>query len=766
MKINKYIYILGITFIFFGCSITKYIEEDRSIYTGAIIKYDTPDSIKVDDDLKYDLSENLSISPNKKTSSWFYYKAQNAKRPKGLKKRLNNTFGEKPVYYDENVSKKTVELLTSTLNNNGFFDSKVKYHKKYDSAAKSMSVDYLVVVKEKPYVLDSIHWDLEEENPFNNRIEKLRNLSVLKSGNRYSLKAFREERIRLNNALKDSGYYFFSSNYLMFDLDSANRDRTINVYANFKEMPPKVTRQYEIDSVVLQPDFDLDGLNVSKRNHKKVDIDSGIVYFGDPVNLKPRILDETLQLRSGEKYSRHDHQASLKQFSGLGVFKYVNMEFEPKETVDPYNGKMNVNAKMSQVTLHSVSTELSMSTWSTGYTGPELDFTWKNRNTFGGAEKLSFTLFTGVQKQFGGNSNGVDVIFWYGFDTKLSIPRVIAPFDVRPGGDFYIPYTNFGLGFKRYHFFPSYTLNYFNTSYGFDWRTNEEIRHTLNPVSISYQATGSTDGKDIGEVFPSLKESFQNQFILGSNYTFEYAPIWDKKLKNSSFYYKGNVDISGNLWYAIMQGTGQEKDPVDNQYKILGNPFSQYVKLTNDFRYYFKTTKRGEMATRFVIGYSKPWGNSSTLPFIKQYFVGGPNSIRAFRSRSLGPGSFYDPDGINTAGSFGNSGGDIKIEGSFEYRYDLHQYLKLAAFFDYGNVWLASADPERPGGEFALGKVIEEMAYGAGVGVRVDVQFFVIRLDFAIPLRVPYTPDDGDKWVIKKPSFNQLVFNLAIGYPF
>ncbi|WP_281614108.1 BamA/TamA family outer membrane protein [Flammeovirga sp. SubArs3] len=767
MKIKQLLYISLTSVLCFSCSITKYLEENQTFYNGARIEYDKEDTVKVDDDLKYTLTEKLSVSPNKKNGAWFYFRGENAKRPKGLKKKMANTFGEKPVYYDKILSEKTAELLESTLDNNGYFGNRVSFEEEYHKDTKSTTVKYIVHVKDTPYRLDSIEWVLKQENIFNEKIKALESESVLEKGDRYQLQKFRDERIRINNALKDSGYYFFSSNYLMFDLDSANEDRTVNVKAYFKEMPDKVKRLYSIDTVLIQPDFDLDGLNVSKRNHQSVLMDTGVIYKGDPVNLKPKILDETLQLRSGDIYSRHKHQATLKQFSGLGVFRYVNMEFEPKPTTDPDFGKMNVNAKMSQVTLHSLSTELSMSTWSTGYTGPELDLTWKNRNTFGGAEKFSVTFFTGVQKQFGGKSNGVDVIFWYGVDTKLSIPRVIAPFKVRPGGDFYIPYTNFGLGFKRYHFFPSYSMNYFNTSYGFDWRTNESVRHNLNPISISFQAISSNDSTDLGDAFPSLEETFRNQFILGSNYSFEYAPHWDKTKKNSSFYYKGDIDISGNLWYAAMQATGAEKNPETGQYEIFGNPFSQYVRLTNDFRFYFKTSKKGEMATRFVVGYSKPWGNSTALPFVKQYFVGGPNSIRAFKSRTLGPGSFEPSDDLDENGSsFGQQGGDIKIEGSLEYRYDLHQYLKLAAFFDYGNVWLATEDPTRPGGEFKLGNVLNELALGAGVGLRIDLQFFVLRFDFAMPLRVPYVPDDGDQWVIKKPSWNQLVFNLAIGYPF
>ncbi|MBD0402186.1 BamA/TamA family outer membrane protein [Flammeovirga sp. EKP202] len=754
-----------------SCRITKYIEEDKAFYTGATIEYHT-DTVGVDGDLKYALLEVAeTTAPNSKSGAWYYYRGEKAKHPKGMKKWMAKTFGSKPVYYDENVMQKTADLIQNNLNNNGYFDAKVYHKKKSDKATKSASVKYEVYVKKTPYRLDSISWELESDIPLNQKVLAIKDQSELVGGERYSLDNFREERIRINNALKDSGFYFFSSNYLMFDLDSANGDNTIDVKAYFKEMPQKTKRLYTIDSVLLQPDFDLDGLNASKRKQKIIEIDSGIIYKGDPVNLKPKILEQTLQTRTGDIYSRHKHQASLRQFSGLGVFKYVNMEFTPKPTDDPNYGKLDVNAKMSQVTLHAISTELAMSTWSTGYSGPELDITWKNRNTFGGAERLSITGFTGIQKQFGGKGNGIDAIAWYGIDAKLSIPRVIAPIEVHPGSDFYIPYTNFGVGFKRYHFLPKYTLNYFNTSYGFEWRTNENIKHTLNPVAISFQATGSTDSTTIGQAFPSLEETFRDQFILGSNYTFEYAPTWDKKKSWGSFYYKGDIAISGNLWYAAMQAFGGEKNPTTGQYEIFGSPFSQYVRFTNDFRFFFRTSKKGSLANRLVIGYSKPWGNSTALPFVQQYFVGGPNSIRAFKTRTLGPGS-YDPSQNTNPGEdsqdigFGEQAGDLKLEGSVEYRYDLHQYLKLAAFVDYGNVWLSNKNDDLPGGEFKLENMFNEMAIGAGIGLRVDVQFFVLRFDFAVPVKVPYVPEDGDQWVIKNTKFNDIVFNLAIGYPF
>jgi outer membrane protein assembly factor BamA len=156
------------------------------------------------------------------------------------------------------------------------------------------------------------------------------------------------------------------------------------------------------------------------------------------------------------------------------------------------------------------------------------------------------------------------------------------------------------------------------------------------------------------------------------------------------------------------------------------------------------------------------------LPFIKQFFVGGTNSLRAFRSRSVGPGTYTPADQTNF---LPDQSGDIKLELNTELRAKLFSIVNGAIFVDAGNVWLYNAETARPGGQFS-GQFLQQLAVGTGVGLRFDISILIVRLDVAFPLRKPYLPE-GQRWVINQIDFgsgswrsNNLVFNLGIGYPF
>ncbi|MEG1026391.1 MAG: BamA/TamA family outer membrane protein, partial [Flavobacterium sp.] len=186
-------------------------------------------------------------------------------------------------------------------------------------------------------------------------------------------------------------------------------------------------------------------------------------------------------------------------------------------------------------------------------------------------------------------------------------------------------------------------------------------------------------------------------------------------------------------------------------------------------RYYLKLDETSQIATRFIGGVAYPYGNSVYMPFSKQFFVGGSNSIRAFRARTLGPGS-YDP---RTSGSsfFHDQAGDIKLEANIEYRKKLVSFLNVAAFVDAGNVWLFNEEKTRPGGKIS-GEFLKEIAVGGGLGLRLDFNILILRLDLSIPFRIPYYPD-GDRWTFNEIDFSSkqwrrdnLMLNIAIGYPF
>ena len=199
-------------------------------------------------------------------------------------------------------------------------------------------------------------------------------------------------------------------------------------------------------------------------------------------------------------------------------------------------------------------------------------------------------------------------------------------------------------------------------------------------------------------------------------------------------------------------------------------PFSQFIKIENDFRHYYKLGRDSQLASRVIVGAGYAYGNSSEMPFIKQFFIGGTNSLRAFRARSVGPGTFNGA-AANTSTFLPDQSGDIKIELNTEYRAKIYGLVKGALFLDAGNIWLLNDNPEKPGAKFSK-KFISEVAFGAGAGLRFDISFLILRTDLAFPIRKPYL-SEGNRWVLDKVDFGSgawrkenLIFNLAIGYPF
>jgi outer membrane protein assembly factor BamA len=229
------------------------------------------------------------------------------------------------------------------------------------------------------------------------------------------------------------------------------------------------------------------------------------------------------------------------------------------------------------------------------------------------------------------------------------------------------------------------------------------------------------------------------------------------------FYFNGLVDVSGNLAGLFFQASG------NNEKRLFSLPFAQYAKLELDGRYYHRLGLNTTWANRIIVGYGLPYGNSRQLPYIKQFFVGGSNSVRAFRSRTIGPGSYLAPP--TQQGFIPDQTGDLKLEMNTELRPRISGPLYGALFVDAGNIWLANTDPNKPGATFD-GNFLGELAMGAGLGIRIDIQLFVLRLDVAFPIRKPWlTP--SNRWVLNQINFGDtqwrrenVIYNLAIGYPF
>jgi outer membrane protein insertion porin family len=266
-----------------------------------------------------------------------------------------------------------------------------------------------------------------------------------------------------------------------------------------------------------------------------------------------------------------------------------------------------------------------------------------------------------------------------------------------------------------------------------------------------------------------LRRGLFEQFIFGSSYAWFYnSQMKEPGQKRNNWYVNANMDMSGNLLYLFSKAVNLEQT-VDDEYRIFGKGFSQFARADIDLRYYHNLGAGQRLATRLIAGLGLPYGNSTSLPYLKLFTIGGSNSIRAFHPRSLGPGAYLPPDSL--AGGFNiYQSGEMKLELSAEYRFAITPVFKGAVFADAGNIWRVSDSETAPGGVFRRSTFLGQMALGSGVGLRIDATLFVLRFDFAIPLAIPGSGNEGFfdpiQLLDRQWRRDKLVFNLAIGYPF
>jgi outer membrane protein assembly factor BamA len=482
----------------------------------------------------------------------------------------------------------------------------------------------------------------------------------------------------------------------------------------------------------------------------------------------------------GDIYNRTDHNLSLNRLVTLGTFRFVKNRFEEADSTG--NPRLDAYYYLTPYPKKSLRAEITGRTNSANFTGSELTLSWRNRNAFKGAELLTISAYGGTDVQVSGVNKGNN-IFRLGAEANLNIPRFIGPFNFQSSSAF-IPRTRITLGYDLLRRVESYTLNSFRTSFGYNWKENIQKEHQLDIIAINYvQPSGiSPRYAELARDTAIYRNAIQRQFTVGPVYNFNFSNT-NETFRTNTWYYNGNLDLSGNLLGLITGADVLEKGPK----KIFGAGFAQYIRIENELRYYRKVGLKSQWANRLIVGYGYSYGNGNgseignkrlafentnpiSLPYVKQFFIGGTNSIRAFRARTLGPGTF-NADSTGTTSLGADQSGDIKLEINTEYRPKLFSIVNGALFIDAGNIWTQRTDRDRPGSKFSK-DFLKELAVGAGAGLRFDLSFLVLRTDLAFPLRKPWLPE-GQRWVIDEVNpgskawrKENLVFNFAIGYPF
>jgi len=752
-------FLTGILFllILLGCSVKKFIPEDKFLYTGAKLKVqDTDTEIKDYDELVTQLEALLLPKPNSKflgmrPKLYFHYKAQK-KNPGFINKFLNKKLGEEPVYLSDVNPEFREDLLVNRLENRGFFYSTASSTILENDKDKLASIEYKVDIEE-PYIMEKYKLDTDTLMIYK-KIEEYLPETPLEKGIRFDLTLMKLERERLERKLMENGYYNFNAGFLIFEADTNQYEKKIfDLFLRLKkDVPKEAIIPYVISEVNIYPNYVIGNDSIPQDIVRF----EGRNYIQAEEFFKPKRLDPYILLNEGELYNPSASRNTSRRLASIGAYKFVNIRYDQVEILGDSLGVLETNIFLSPLNKRAVRIELQGVTKSNNFVGPNLAVTFSNRNLFHGGEILNLTGKFGYEMQVTGSDLETISSTLVGLQADLIYPRLIFPISLNDNWfEYSIPKTKISLSGDYVTRTNLYSIGAVAGRFGYIWNANRFVTHELNPISINYvKLTNTTEEfEEILSGNPFLKNSFQQQFIAGLTYSFTYNGMVDAKTIHQ-FFLNFNFESAGNALSLI----SKENEDEDSR-TAFGIPYAQFAKADTDFRYHFNFGKEQKIATRLFAGIGFPYGNSDVMPFSRQYFSGGPYSVRAFRIRSLGPGS-YNPEEADNRAYFDQSG-NIRLEGNIEYRFPIISFLKGAVFADAGNVWTTKENPTLPGGKFGK-DFLNELGVGAGVGLRVDIQNFVIRFDVAAPMRVPYLPE-GERWTF---NFGEPVFNFAVGYPF
>lgn len=747
-----------------GCNGLKHVPEGKRLYTGAQVKVKAPDKAIGVSDLRSAANDALFPKPNSKILGmrlglWSYYKV-NVDSSAGFYARfIYDKFGEDPVYLEDVDPPEIEKLIQNRAVNHGFFYPRTNYS--VTENEKTAEVDYQLDVG-KPFLLETYQFQRDSL-----RIDSLihrsvaKKTSLLPKGSRFDLEVFKDERKRIDSYLKEKGYFQFNSDYLIFTSDTNQyKAERFDLYLDVKDkVPYQHQLPYLVKEVYVYPDYSLE-TNLDQP-YDTVTV-KGLHFMQSKLRFKPELLRKYIIVEPDQLYDKDNSTITTRRLTGLPPYQFASIRYH---TIDSLRndslGFLEARIMLTPAERYSLRMGVQGVTKSTGFAGPGLNFTFEDRNMFKGGERFETSAQISYEFQVSsrGEARGLNNL-QFKLENSLTLPRLIAPFvEVDARKVYSIPNTRFALNYTLQHRGLFYTINSFEFKYGYNWKSTERIYWEFNPLGISYMRV-SNQSERFREILREnqfLARSFESQFIPEISGTWQYNEIGLTK-SNNEFYANLDVAEAGGITQLM---AGNAANSTDDREEILGLPYAQYLKADLDLRHYLKIDEKKTWANRIFAGVGYPYGNSQSLPYIKQYFSGGPNSVRAFDVRGLGPGSYNPPDTGRL--SFFDQSGDIRLELNTEYRFPIAEPLRGAVFVDAGNIWLWNDNSALPGGAFSS-DWLNQMAIGAGFGFRIDVDILVIRLDLGHPLRYPYEKDGGH-WV-GQPSFGEIVWNFAIGYPF
>ncbi|MDD2559536.1 MAG: BamA/TamA family outer membrane protein [Bacteroidales bacterium] len=778
MRVKKLFYVL-VSLLFVSCHTLKYVPEDKQLLTATSIE------LKDEEISKKELKNYLRQQPNSRFWGLFrinlgLYNISGQDTSKWINRSLRK-IGEAPVVYEELLTQRSAMAMERYLFSKGYFDSDVET--RVVSKGRKIRTIYSISPNQA-YRINSYTAEINPQDPFHMLIYDALSLSPVRTGDKFDTNLLNEERSRLVSWARNYGYYAVNKDHFSFEADSTlnknlvdlrliiqpylQRNREgISQYGPHKQFRIRnVFFMLDVPSSVYLRNVGLQGAAnpfVALSDYDSIPYENYAVVYRDKPFIKPKVLADNCMITPGDYYDARTVNRTYARFNSMQNMKYVNIRFEEIATSDSIFGK---EAKLDcyLVLTPGKNNIISMDVEGTntaGDLGVAGTLTYSHLNLLRGGETFSTSL-RGAYEAL--SSSFLNDYAEFGGEVGLQFPDFKIPFlsrEFKKGVD---ANTNFKISYDNLSR-PEFLRTMAAGTVEYTWR-KQRLRQNLNLLDLAYVYMPRVDSAFKANYLTDnsyLKYSYEDHFILRTQYGILYSSVPFGVSNRTFFTIRANVESAGNILSLAYSLLGAEKE--GNQAYTIGNiPFSQYVKGEFEYTRSVVLNPRNRFAYRVGMGVAYPYGNSKILPFEKRYFSGGANSVRGWSVRTLGPGSYKSS--LSTI-DFMNQSGDLKLDINAELRSKLFWVLEGGLFVDVGNIWTLRNYDNQPGGQFQFDEFYKQLACSAGLGLRFDFNFFLVRVDAGMKVFDPSGLSAEDRWRIKHiDQWNDFALHLAIGYPF
>ena len=759
----------------YSCSSTKYIADGDFLLDNVKIESDIPDYKTLE------LKPYIRQQPNFKTfglnKTMFQIYNLSGKDSSKWINRFLKKIGEKPVIFDSTLVTKTKVELEKLFVNMGYLD--VDVSPSVTTMNKKVRVVYRIKGNE-PYRIHDYSTVIEDDS-----IRKLLNnekllqsmtavepaserVSLIKKDMLFDRNTLDKERERITNLLRNRGYYTFNKHYISYDVtDSALDKNQVNVIMKldkFRELQSNgksvdtLHRKSYFDHVFIYLDYN--PLTMSKLSDYAISdsvvYDGYTIYYrGNKPTIRPATLLNNSFLTPKRPYSQLREDVTYSAFSALNALSNTHIvydEFMRNDTARLSANILTIPAKKQSVTYSIEGTN------TTGDLGVASSINYTHRNFFRAAETFNFKI-RGAYEAISDLKNPYLEI---GGEASVHIPKFVFPFLQNPFSRRMQTSTELSLSYNH-QIRPEYDRTLFSGGVRYIWQPwgHSSGKHQFDLLDIDYVYIPRIDSLFMNSLPINARYfGYSNQFIVGMGYSYAQSTFDPMQKQRNAHSIRISLESAGNMLYEINALLHTQKNELGS-YKLFNTYFAQFVKGDIDYARTIIIDHQNSVAWRIGGGIGIPYGNSDILPFEKRYYSGGANSVRAWQVRELGPGSFR-----SDSANFYFQSGDIKLDLNLEYRSRIFWKFEAAAFIDAGNIWTIKDYPGQEGGVFKFNSFYKQIALGYGLGLRLDMDFFLLRFDAGWKIYDPARSGRAS-WAILHPNFtNNWAWHFAVGYPF